>query len=176
MYLSATHKRRLVSLTALVSVVGLLTACTITNQPMAAAANNAASSATSATPKRWQAMSTTAISITGDISLSDHAITFANGESLALELVEKDQQTGQTLFRVATKANPELLNGNRICGGQPIDYLLEQQSGEAAGQSEMQLMAYYYPEELRLNDLPLKDPNDIKRMMCALYTYVSPTE
>lgn len=119
----------------------------------------------------WQAMSTTAMSITGDITLSGDRITFANGQFLDLQPVEQDAANGQTLFRVTTKANPELLNGNRICGSQPIDYLLAQTREGAPGQSELQLMAYYYPAPLRLAQLPLKDKNSVTHMMCALYTY-----
>ena len=151
-----------------------LTACSATPQATPQATHPGA--AVFAPPSQWQALSTTAMSITGDITLSDKRLTFTNGDFIDLKLLEHNQQTGQTLFRVTTRTNPELLNGNRICGSAPVDYIVAQVSGDVPGQSDLQLMAYYYPEELRLNDLPLKDPNDIKRMMCALYTYVSPAE
>jgi hypothetical protein len=125
-----------------------------------------------ANPTHWGAFSRTAYGITGDITLTDTKLTFANQASLNLEPIEHDAQTGQTLFRVTTKLNPELLNGNFMCGGKPIDYIVVQVSGDVPGQSDLQLMAYYYPEQLRLSDLPLKDQNDLNRMMCALYTYV----
>lgn len=125
-----------------------------------------------ANPTQWGAFSRTAYGITGDITLTDTKLTFANGASLNLEPIEHNAQTGQTLFRVTTKLNPELLNGNFMCGGKPIDYIVVQVSGDVPGQSDMQLMAYYYPEQLRLSDLPLKNQNDLNRMMCALYTYV----
>ena len=124
-------------------------------------------------PTHWQAMSTTAMSITGDITLSNNRLTFSNQDFLAIEPVDRNAEDGQTLFRVTTKTNPELLNGNLICGNQPIDYLLVQISGEVTGQSDMQLKAYYYPEQLRLADLPLKDKDSLTHLMCALYTYVS---
>jgi hypothetical protein len=121
----------------------------------------------------WQAMSTTAMSITGDVTLSGHRITFANGEFLDLQPVEQDAASRQTLFRVTQKTNPKLLNGNRICGSQPIDYLVTQTSDGSPGQSDLQLMAYYYPQPLRLAELPLKNKDSLTHMMCALYTYVS---
>jgi len=134
-------------------------------------------------PTHWQAMSTTAMSITGDITLTNNRLTFSNQDFLAIEPVDRNAEDGQTLFRVTSKTNPELLNGNLICGNQPIDYLLVQVSdgvitGEVAGQSDMQLndmqlKAYYYPEQLRLSDLPLKDKDSLTHLMCALYTYVS---
>jgi len=129
-------------------------------------------------PTHWQAMSTTAMSITGDITLTNNRLTFSNQDFLAIEPVDRNAEDGQTLFRVTSKTNPELLNGNQICGNQPIDYLMVQVSegvttGEVAGQSDMQLKAYYYPEQLRLADLPLKDKDSLTHMMCVLYTYVS---
>ena len=127
-------------------------------------------------PTQWQALSRTASGITGDITLTDTELKFANKASISISPVEHDADTGQTLFRVTSKTNPELLNGNLLCGSQPVDYLVVQISGDVPGQSEMQLMAYYYPEQLQLKDLPLKDKDDIKRQMCALYTYVGPNQ
>lgn len=124
-------------------------------------------------PTHWQAMSTTAMSTTGDITLTNNRLTFSNQDFLAIEPVDRNAEDGQTLFRVTTKTNPELLNGNLICGNQPIDYLMLQVSGEVAGQSDMQLKVYYYPDQLRLADLPLKDKDSLTHLMCALYTYVS---
>lgn len=120
-------------------------------------------------------MSTTALAITGDITLSDTQITFANEAKLALQPLEHDADNGQTLFKVTGQANPALLNGNLLCGSRPVDYLVVQISGDVPGQSDMQLMAYYYPEQLRLSDLPLKDMDSLERQMCALYTYVGTT-
>lgn len=123
-------------------------------------------------PSTWQPLSTTALAITGEITLANNQITFANQRTLKLEPIEQDADSGQTLFRVDDPANPELLNGNLLCGSKPVDYLVVQVSDDVPGQSDMQLMAYYYPEALHLSDLPLKDKDDINRQMCALYTYV----
>lgn len=125
-------------------------------------------------PTTWQPLSTTASGITGEIILTDKQITFANQKTLALEPIEHDADTGQTLFKVTDNTNPKLLNGNLLCGLKPVDYLVVQTSGDVPGQSDMQLMAYYYPEALRLSDLPLKDLDSLERQMCALYTYVGP--
>ena len=125
-----------------------------------------------AAPKHWQALSRTATGITGDITLTATKLTFANQTSIDLATIEQDANTGQTLYRVTSKTNPELLNGNFICGNKPIDYIVVRVSGKTPGQSDMQLMAYYYPGQLQLSDLPLKDKDDVNRMMCALFTYV----
>ena len=123
-------------------------------------------------PTHWQALSRTASGVTGDITLTNTTLTFGNQASLRISPIEHDADTGQTLFRVDSKTNPELLNGNFMCGGKPIDYIVVQVTGDVPGQSDMQLMAYYYPGPMQLADLPLKDQNDLNRMMCALYTYV----
>ncbi|MCD8505367.1 MAG: hypothetical protein LRY53_11705 [Burkholderiaceae bacterium] len=123
-------------------------------------------------PTYWQALSRTASGITGDITLTDTQLTFGNQASISISPIEHDADAGQTLFRVTSKTNPELLNGNLLCGNNAVDYLVVQISGDVPGQSDMQLMAYYYPEQLHLKDLPLKNLDDIKRQMCALYTYV----
>jgi len=124
-------------------------------------------------PRQWQAFSTTAQAITGNITLTDSQLTFANQARLELMLIERNVDTGQTLYRVTSNTNPELLNGNRICGAKPIDYVLVQVRGDVSSQLDLQLMAYYYPETLSLSDLPLKPTDDMSRQMCALYTYGS---
>ena len=123
-------------------------------------------------PTHWQALSRTATGVTGDITLSNAKLTFANQASISLEPIDQDTSTGQTLFRVTSRANPELLNGNLLCGDKRVDYLVVQSSDDVPGQSDLQLMAYYYPGPLQLSDLPLRDKDDINRQMCALYTYV----
>lgn len=122
----------------------------------------------------WLALSTTAVAITGDISLSDRELKFSNDESIPLDLLEHDPQTGRTLFELTGRVNPVLLNGNLLCGQKPVDYLVVQVTEGMSGQSDMQMTAYYYPGHLHLAQLPLKDQNDPERMMCALYTYVKP--
>jgi len=170
MHHANNRPRALITLAGILSVAALLTGCGLA--PTSANHGNAVTSVF-AEPTRWQAMSRTAMGVTGDVTLSDTKLTFANGDSIGLALLEHDAQSGQTLYRVTPPTNPALLNGNQLCGNQAVDYLVVQATGDQPGQSDMQLMAYYYPERLKLADLPLKDKDDIKRMMCALYTYVA---
>jgi len=170
MHHSKNLTRRLTTRASALSIAALLGGCGLV--PGDASQDNVATSVF-AQPTSWQAMSRTAMGVTGDVTLSDTRVTFANGDSIGLALLEHDAQTGQTLYRVTPPTNPELLNGNRLCGNKPVDYLVVQAKGGEPGQSDMQLMAYYYPERLKLGDLPLKDQDDINRMMCALYTYVA---
>jgi hypothetical protein len=125
-----------------------------------------------AASQSWAPLSTTATAITGQIELADQRLTFANGAYLPLALLEHDAQSGLSLYQVTSPDNPVLLNGNLLCGQKPVDYLTVQVTDAAAGQSDMQLTAYYYPQQLRLSQLPLQDQDDPYRSMCALYTYV----
>jgi hypothetical protein len=68
----------------------------------------------------------TAISITGDVTISPDKITFGNGKSLPLAPAgsvpgfkgDDGKQVNATLFRVTVPDDPVLLSGQRLCGGQ----------------------------------------------------------
>ncbi|WP_431269459.1 hypothetical protein [Dankookia sp. P2] len=79
-------------------------------------------------PEVWEPMSTTAMAITGRITLAPDRITFANRASLALEpagevagFLAEGQRVTATLYRVTEPGNPVLLRGGRLCAnGRPI--------------------------------------------------------
>ena len=88
----------------------------------------AASSARAASVnEQWKAVSTTAISITGDITISANRITFGNGTSVPLAAagrvpdfkIDVGKPVSATLFRVTAPDDPVLLSGHRLCGGKP---------------------------------------------------------
>jgi len=74
---------------------------------------------------RLVALSTTAMSITGDVRLREDAdgnvstIVFQNGSSL--KLTPGPDFGG--VYRVTPSANPLLLHGNRLCGGRPATWV-----------------------------------------------------
>lgn len=81
---------------------------------------------------RWQASSTTAISITGNITLQETRVTFANGKSLQLERIEA--RSGRwspmggasedgTIYKVNPPADPVLRNRNTFCGS-PVTHIV----------------------------------------------------
>jgi hypothetical protein len=123
------------------------------------------------TPQTWQAMSRTATGITGDITVTPQRITFQNGASIEIQAVDQDLDNGLTLYQVLSKTNPVLLNGNQLCGQAPVDYLTLQQLG-ADRAADLSMTLYYYPDSLRLKDLPLRDQSDQTRTMCAIYNYI----
>ena len=73
---------------------------------------------------KWNALSNTATSITGDIDVSADAITFGEGTKLGIAAEGSGKGTwgGQqasvegAIFKLAPPADPELLNGNQLCG------------------------------------------------------------
>lgn len=104
------------------------------------AAITAALSATvaSASPgtERWSATSSTAMAITGDISLSPTRLVMAGGRVLPLT-VDSDTKRFTTptgnqaarLLRVTRPANPTLRNGNRLCGA-PVRWIAVYRSNQ----------------------------------------------
>ena len=79
-------------------------------------------------PEAWEPASTTAMAITGRITLAPDRISFGNRASLSLEpagevpgFLADGQRVTATLYRVTEPGNPVLLRGSRICGnGRPI--------------------------------------------------------
>jgi hypothetical protein len=82
--------------------------------------------------EHWEAVSTTALAITGDVTFAPDRITFGNGPSLPLApagTVPGFDWSGKktaTLYSVTAPANPVLLHGNRLCGGReppPVTFI-----------------------------------------------------
>jgi len=108
---------------------------------------------------KWTAVSTTAISITGDIDVADDSITFQNGERIGLKPVA--DAAGIFTLDPPT-ANPVLLNDNYLCGSSaPPKYLALPIDGTTA-----YLLAFDGPDVPTLAADPLDQTG-----ICALYTY-----
>src|SRR5437016_10979470 len=82
------------------------------------------SSPTAEGVERWRAASTTAMSVTGDLTFAPNNIRFQNGQSLPLAIIGRlsgfnvlGEKVDATLYRVTTPADPKLKNGNHLCGG-----------------------------------------------------------
>jgi hypothetical protein len=92
-----------------------------------------------ATPSRaddYKAVSNTAMSVTGDISFDDLSITFETGDELSFSSLVADhfvvdgERVPASVYRVADPSDPELLNGNRLCGSGPVTYIANWTAGE----------------------------------------------
>jgi hypothetical protein len=122
------------------------------------------------TENTWHAMSRTAESITGDITVSANQITFQNGTFLSIRVVDEDSENNITLYKVISTSNPKLLNGNYICGNTPVNYLSFKKVG---AKSKPNLsMTVYYAESLQLPDLVSPDQTATAANICATYNYV----
>ncbi|MGA1799097.1 hypothetical protein VH567_09985 [Sphingomonas sp. 4RDLI-65] len=79
--------------------------------------------------ERWSATSTTAMAITGDITLSPTRL-MAAGKVFPLAVVADVTTFGTArgpqaarLLRITKRVNPVLRNGNRLCGAAPVRWI-----------------------------------------------------
>lgn len=135
---------------------------TILPKYAALAAMLAAFPAAPALADAYVAVSTTAMSITGDIELDDDGIRFANGEKLAFsskvsDAIEVDgEEIEASVFEVTEPSDPLLENGNRLCGQGDVTYI-------ATWRSQFDLTTVAVFTTL---DAPSSDAE-----MCASYSY-----
>ncbi|MBC8130171.1 MAG: hypothetical protein H7Y08_07590 [Rhizobiaceae bacterium] len=67
--------------------------------------------------------------VTGDIEFDDFSIVFANGTEMefshlvADSFVVGDEELPASVYAVKAPADPELENGNRLCGSGDVHYL-----------------------------------------------------
>lgn len=162
------HLRLLVLLSAVT-----LAACQTgepTDAPVANPSNEASWQLPTA-PQTWRAVSRTATGVTGNITVTRDQIVFQNGASIQIKAIDQSLDAGTTLYRVVSQTNPELLNGNLLCGQDPVNYLTFTQLGPKRA-FDLSMTVYDYPDELRLKDLPLRDKTDLTRTLCAIYNYI----
>jgi hypothetical protein len=113
----------------------------------------------------YTAVSKTAMSITGDVWMDDFSITFQNDESLefsalvANHFVVGDKTVAASVYRVKEPADPELQNGNQLCGNGAVSYVASWALGDG-----MTAIAVFTGKRA-----PKSDED-----MCALYTYEDP--
>lgn len=103
--------------------------------------------------RQWQAISNTAASITGDITVTPDRITFAGGHALTLSqptalprFRAEGSPAAATRYRVANPADPILLNGNRLCGGRtpaPVTYIVLWTPRKLAGDTAPRSLAAF---------------------------------
>lgn len=120
----------------------------------------------SAQSEELSALSGTAMDVTGDVTLDDFAITFANGRSLAFSALVGDSFTvggdrvAASLYEVEAPADPVLENGNRLCGAGDVTYV----GNWLVPGSETDTVIAVFDTQ----DVPQTDAD-----ACATYTYSS---
>ncbi len=113
----------------------------------------------------YTAVSNTAMSITGDVWMDDFSITFENDESLEFSDLVADhfkvdgRNVPGSVYRVKEPADPELNNGNQLCGNGDVTYVANWSAGEG-----LSAIAVFTGKR------PPKSSDE----MCALYTYQDP--
>jgi hypothetical protein len=118
--------------------------------------------------EHWSALSTTAISITGDILLSPTRLNAAGHDfplKVATDLPDYGAFFGSVparVLRVTGKMNPKMLNGNRFGCRSPVDWIV----------------VYRFDHGTKLGMDVFSGPDspttDTDPGMCATYTYVRP--
>ncbi|MBC7281170.1 MAG: hypothetical protein H5U12_06925 [Hoeflea sp.] len=104
------------------------------------------------------------MAVTGDIELDDFSIVFENGEALEFDELVADNfnvegsQVGASVYSVTTPADPELNNGNLLCGQGDVTYVA---AWGDASDADLTVVAVFDTQ-----DVPSSDAD-----MCASYTY-----
>jgi len=110
------------------------------------------------------ALSTTATPITGDISMDDFEMVFANGEKIEFDELVGDhfvvdgEDVPASVYSVKDPSAPELLNGNTLCGTSAITYVA------SWGSDDITIVAMFDTQ-----DVPQSNGD-----MCASFSYVYP--
>jgi hypothetical protein len=73
---------------------------------------------------RWEALSNTAIAITGNIQIANDALTFGEGTRIGMSAIgsakgtwgDQQEPLQGAIYRLDPPADPPLLNGNQLCG------------------------------------------------------------
>jgi hypothetical protein len=124
----------------------------------------------------WDPVSTTAMAITGRVTLAPDRLTFANRAALPLEpageipnFAADRLRVTASLYRVTEPANPVLLRGSRLCGnGRPVRLIVVWQPppiGNRAPSQEWSLAAYSSADPPKGTD----DPG-----LCGTFLYELP--
>ncbi len=100
-------------------------------------------------PEKWIPVSRVAQTITGRVTFAQSEITFQNGKSLPLagggqmlfRAEAKKKKVMADLYRVTSPDDPVLENGNRLCKGKPIVYLIVWKSEKTGNEAAPRTLA-----------------------------------
>ena len=107
----------------------------------------AAAAQTASAPETWTPISRTAQTITGRVTFTPSEITFQNGKSLPLvrggqmlfRPEAKQKKVMAHLYRVTAPDDPVLQNGNKLCKGKSIAYLIVWKSEKVGNEADPRL-------------------------------------
>jgi hypothetical protein len=128
-----------------------------------------ATAQTAPAPETWSPISRTAQTITGHVTFAPSEITFQNGKSLPLAgggqmLFRSEARKSKVmadLYRVTSPDDPVLENGNKLCKGKPIAYLIVWKSEKVGNEADPRTLAPFSGQKLNAGS-----PDD-----CGRYLY-----
>ena len=128
-----------------------------------------ATAQTASAPENWMPITRTAQATTGRVTFTPAEITFQNGKSLPLARggqmlfrpEAKQKKIMAELYKVTSPDDPALENGNKLCKGKPIAYLIVWKSEKAGKEADPRTLAPFSGQKLNAGS-----PDD-----CGRYTY-----
>jgi len=120
-------------------------------------------------PETWTPISPVAKTVTGQVRFSPSEIVFQNGKSLSLARggqmlfrpAPKQRKVMADLYRVTSPDDPVLENGNKLCKGKPIAYVIVWKSEKIGKETDPRALAPFSGPKLNA-----RSPDD-----CGRYTY-----
>jgi hypothetical protein len=108
-----------------------------------------ATAQTVSAPENWKAIGRPAQTITGRVTFTQTEIVFQNGKSLPLapggqmlfRPEAKQKRIMADLYRVTSSDDPGLENGNKLCKGKPIAYLIVWKSEKVSTETDPRTLA-----------------------------------
>jgi hypothetical protein len=108
------------------------------------------------TAERWTPVGSMSQTITGRVTFMPTEITFQNSKSLSLtrggELLfrpePKQKKVVADLYRVTAPDDPTLENGNKLCKGKPVTFLIVWKPEKIANATDPRAMAPFSGQKL----------------------------
>ena len=108
-----------------------------------------ATAQTASAPESWTPINHTAQIITGHVTFAPPEIAFQNGKSLSLAPAgqmlfrpePKQKKTTADLFKVTPPDNPLLENGNTLCKGKSVAYVLVWKPERTGNEADLRTLA-----------------------------------
>jgi hypothetical protein len=128
-----------------------------------------ATAQTASAPENWMPITRTAQATTGRVTFTPAEITFQNGKSLLLARggqmlfrpEAKQKKVMADLYKVTSPDDPALENGNKLCRGKSVAYLIVWKSEKVGNEVDPRTLAPFSGQKLNAGS-----PDD-----CGRYVY-----
>ena len=107
-------------------------------------------------PETWTPIGPVAKAVTGRVTFTPSEIAFQNGKSLSLTRggqmlfrpEPKKKKVVADLYRVTPPDDPVLENGNKLCKGKPVAYLIVWKSEKTGKEADPRTLATFSGQKL----------------------------